>query len=123
MGKNKKIVLYKDLIVDVSDFRHPGYNDIIYQFQGKNMAQAYTARGHSLNSDLIVCHRTIGKLQNCADSKEGKSFYESIRNNKMFQQHESIVAKFDFSAPLMDSIQKLKVNELQLLTDIPKYFS
>ena len=50
-------------MLDLSDFDHPGYNSIIDEFQGRDLAQAYSTRLHSLNADLIICHRTIGRLE------------------------------------------------------------
>ena len=60
--KSKRIVLWKDLVLDLTDFDHPGYNHIVDEFQGRDIAEAYLLRMHSQNADLIIVYRTIGRL-------------------------------------------------------------
>ena len=62
LTSQKRVVLWKDLILDLTGFDHPGYNHIVDEFQGKDISEAYLQRIHSLNADLIVCHRAIGRL-------------------------------------------------------------
>jgi hypothetical protein len=52
------------LIVDYEGFNHPGYFKTIDQFKGKQISEAYTQKEHSFNADLIICHKTVGKLEN-----------------------------------------------------------
>ena len=79
MQKTKRTVLWKDLVLDLTNFDHPGYNNIIDDFQGKNIAEAYSSRLHSLNADLVVCHMAIGRLE--SSPLESKSFYNSVKNH------------------------------------------
>ena len=81
MQETQRVVLWKDLVLDLTGFEHPGYNNIIDDFQGKNIADAYSSRLHSLNADLVVCHMTIGRLESSPLSSESKSFYNSIRSH------------------------------------------
>ena len=62
MQGQRRIVLWKDLVLDLTDFDHPGYNHILNDFIGKDIAEPYSARLHSLNADLVVCHRAIARL-------------------------------------------------------------
>jgi cytochrome b involved in lipid metabolism len=62
LASRKKVVLYKELVLDVDDFEHPGYNNILHRYQGQDMSAPYEVRAHSLNADLVVCHRTVGRL-------------------------------------------------------------
>lgn len=54
---------YKGLVIDISDFDHPGYNNILDAFLKKDITEAYLSKTHSLNADLIICQRTVGKLE------------------------------------------------------------
>jgi len=38
LTRKTKVVLYQDLVVNVDNFNHPGYNNILQQFQGKDIA-------------------------------------------------------------------------------------
>ena len=94
--KSKRIVLWKDLVLDLTEFDHPGYNHIVDEFQGRDIAEAYLLRMHSLNADLIIAHKTIGRLESSKLASESKPFYNSLANNQKIKKHESILTKFDF---------------------------
>jgi len=54
--------MYKNLVLNVGSFQHPGYNNVIEQYQGKEMSGAYAGKTHSLNANLVVCHLTVGRV-------------------------------------------------------------
>lgn len=78
---SKKTVLFKNLIVDISDFDHPGYNNILTSFVGKDTYESYIVKTHSTNADLIICHRTIGRLEDSPYDSDSKIFYNSVKNH------------------------------------------
>ena len=110
------------MVLDLTHFDHPGYNHILDDFLGKDIADAYSARLHSLNADLVICHRAIGRLESSPLSSESKSFYTSILNNELIKKHEKVVSKMNFNEPLMESLRKLNQEEFNILTEVPKYF-
>ena len=74
--------------MDVDAFNHPGYNNILEQFQGRDMAEPYIARAHSLNADLIVCHRAIARLESSPLQLESKDFYNNVKNHQLIKKHQ-----------------------------------
>jgi cytochrome b involved in lipid metabolism len=98
---SKRIVLFKNLIVDLEGFDHPGYNNILTSFIDKDIYEAYTNKMHSLNADLILCHRTIGKLEDSPFDLDGKTFYNSVKNNEKVKKHQQVLEKYDPKAPIL----------------------
>jgi cytochrome b involved in lipid metabolism len=87
--------------VDYTGFNHPGYAYTINQFRGKDAYDTYVQKDHSFNADLIVCHKTVARLEGSSKESQGHSFYDNIKDSKLNQDHEAILAKFDFSKPLI----------------------
>lgn len=108
MQATKKTVLFHNLILDISNFNHPGYNSLLNPYIAKDLYQPYASKSHSLNADLLVCQLTVGRLEDSALEAEGKQFYNNLRNNEKVRKHQEVVSKYDPSLPLLEWIKKLK---------------
>jgi cytochrome b involved in lipid metabolism len=47
MKKDRVIVYYGNSVLDVTDFRHPGPDNLITEANGKDMKQDFDDQGHS----------------------------------------------------------------------------
>lgn len=82
LATQKNILLFRDLVVDVSGFDHPGSNHLLKQFMEKDIAGPYIDRKHSLNADLVLCHRTVGRLES-SPLLESQDFYNSVKKHQL----------------------------------------
>lgn len=62
MKNKRKLTLFKNLVIDITDFVHPGYNAILNNHINQDIYYSYLIRKHSINADLILCQRTVAKL-------------------------------------------------------------
>lgn len=115
-------MLYLNLVLDCTEFQHPGYNTTITALHNQQISAQFHSRPHSFNAQLLICHYTIGKLKDAKEETAGRQFYEGIRCSDKNTRHEAALAKMDFKKPLLEELQKLSVEELNLLTEIPKFF-
>ena len=57
----RKIVFYHNLILDITDFDHPGSNIILKDHIGTDITSVYTKYMHSFTASIIICQRVIGR--------------------------------------------------------------
>ena len=62
--EGKQYVLYDQLIVDVTNFDHPGSKAILKDWHSKNIKGSFEAMNHSENAELMLINLAIGKLKN-----------------------------------------------------------
>lgn len=60
--KTGNIVMLYNLVVDCSQFDHPGSNNVFNSLKNREATQTFLLIKHSFNADLIACHNTIGRL-------------------------------------------------------------
>jgi cytochrome b involved in lipid metabolism len=69
MLKTHHIVIYKQLVLDVSSFNHPGGHRLLLDKQGEDITNQFHSTQHSFNAKLMIKHYAIGRLcsQECVN--------------------------------------------------------
>lgn len=66
----KKYVIFQNLIVDTTDFIHPGHNKYIQENESKQISESFFKIQHSFNARLVLCHRTIARIRRFDDLQD-----------------------------------------------------
>ena len=59
----RTIVFYDELVVDVTDFNHPGSRSV-FGSATSSIHESFSYQKHSYNAKLMLCHLTIGRIGN-----------------------------------------------------------
>jgi len=63
MKKDRVIVYYGNSVLDVTDFRHPGPDNLITEANGKDMKQDFDDQGHSRFAKSLLMKYKIGSIR------------------------------------------------------------
>ena len=94
-----KFVIYKDRVLDVSKFNHPGSNKLIDENLETDIAQLFNDEGHSATAYELVKKLTIGHLPN----PEGKLIaneYDFLTEEEI-EIHARLDKLVDINKPLL----------------------
>lgn len=61
-GASRPLVTYNHLVYDVTDFQHPGGNDLLEPYIGDDITEAFDEVGHSRNAHQMLRSLCIGVL-------------------------------------------------------------
>lgn len=53
---------YGELVLDLSQFDHPGTNKLLENYFKSDMQQAFVTKQHSMNAKLMVISLAVGKI-------------------------------------------------------------
>ncbi len=64
LSQNKTILLYDGLVMDLTEFGHPGGPQLLYQHRGTDIKSKFDSLNHSHNAKRMIVHHTIGRICN-----------------------------------------------------------
>lgn len=67
-GAIRRLVIYNHLVYDVTDFQHPGGNDLLDPYIGNDITEAFDEIGHSRNAHQILGSLCVGVLMEEKDA-------------------------------------------------------
>ena len=83
----EKLVIYNKKVLDTKSFKHPGPQELIEEYIGKDMFKAFEKVGHSDNARRLIQEMTIGEI---AEVKE-----EWVKLEEPTQKEKDIVKFLD----------------------------
>ena len=115
MKKGRIIVYYGNSVLDVTDFRHPGPDNLIVDANGKDIKQDFDDQGHSRFAKSLILKYKIGSIRD-------NDFEElSVFTKEQQAKYNEIDAKIDLKKPIYPQLAKLTKEEYIMLMDRPMY--
>ncbi|KAL8453126.1 hypothetical protein Emed_000996 [Eimeria media] len=68
----RRLVIHQGLVYDVTDFQHPGGNDLLEPYFGKDITDAFIDAGHSRYAEELLQTLCVGILKEAGDSQHTK---------------------------------------------------
>ena len=115
MKKGRTIVYYGNSVLDVTDFRHPGPDNLITEANGKDLKQDFDDQGHSRFAKSLIQKYKIGSIRD-------NDFEElSVFTKEQQEKYAKIDAKIDLKKAIYPQLPKLTGEEYIMLMDRPQY--
>lgn len=116
---SREVVLYEGLVLDVTEFNHPGGHALIQGFlKGQPLQQQFDAVSHSLNAKRMLRHFAVGRL--CSQAEANYVFRKHLQCEEL-AVHQHLQQRLKLDEPILQQVECFTYEELVSFLRFPKF--
>jgi cytochrome b involved in lipid metabolism len=118
LKKTSTVLLYNDLVLDVTHFVHPGGPQLHLDNNGQDVTRKFDFIGHSHNAKRMIVHHAVGRI---GTKQQAEEVVQKLIGTEDQEKHELLVKKLDLSESIIKQVEKMSYEEVCIFINFPKF--